>query len=128
MFMCTLLAAGPTIAIVETAKEFFPNWETIGLGHAISQTAFFFTSTALLQGMGNMIWMPLVNKYGRRPVYLVSYSLYLGSATWAAFARKYNGFLLARILLGFASGAAETIAPLSIADVFFLHERGTIMA
>jgi len=30
--------------------------------------------------------------------------------------------------MGFGSGAAETMAPLSIADVFFLHERGTIMA
>jgi hypothetical protein len=31
-------------------------------------------------------------------------------------------------LMGFGSGAAETMAPLSIADVFFLHERGLIVA
>lgn len=30
--------------------------------------------------------------------------------------------------MGIGSGAAETIAPITIADVFFLHERGAIMA
>jgi MFS family permease len=129
MFMCTLLAAGPTIAIVETAKEFFPNWENEGgVSVAVGKTAYFFTTTALLQGTGNLFWMPLVNKYGRRPVYVVSYALYLAFATWAAFSHWYSCFLIARVLMGFASGAAETMAPLSIADVFFSHERGTIMA
>lgn len=30
--------------------------------------------------------------------------------------------------MGFGAGAAETIAPITIADIFFLHERGTVMA
>ena len=128
MFMCNLLAAGPTIAIVETAMDFFPNWKQMGLVSAISKTAYFFTSTALMQGTGNLIWMPLVNKYGRRPVYLISYTIYLACAIWAACTHSYGSFLAARILMGFGSGAAETMAPLSIADVFFLHERGLIMA
>lgn len=72
--------------------------------------------------------MPLVNKYGRRPIYLLSYTLYLACAIWASCTYTYGSFLASRILMGFAAGAAETMAPLSIADVFFLHERGTIMA
>lgn len=128
MFMCNLLAAGPTIAMVETAQDFFPNWMQMGLVAAISKTAYFFTSTALLQGTGNLIWMPLVNKYGRRPVYVISYSIYLVCAIWAACTYSYGSFLAARILMGFGSGAAETMAPVLIADIFFLHERGFIMA
>lgn len=128
MFMCNFLAAGPTIAIVQTAQEFFPNYKPTQLVAAISKTAYFFTTTALLQGTGNLIWMPLVNKYGRRPIYLASYTLYLACAIWAACTYTYGSFLAARILMGFAAGAAETMAPLSIADVFFLHERGTVMA
>ncbi|KAF8857618.1 MFS general substrate transporter [Acephala macrosclerotiorum] len=128
MFMCNFLAAGPTIAMVQTAQEFFPNWKQITLVSAISKTAYFFTTTALLQGTGNLIWMPLVNKYGRRPIYLTSYTLYLICAIWASRTYTYGSFLAARILIGFAAGAAETMAPLSIADVFFLHERGTVMA
>lgn len=116
MFMCNFLAAGPTVAIVETAMDFFPNAGKEGLGGAISQTAYFFTSTALLQGVGNFFWMPLVNKYGRRPVYLASYTIYFGVALWLSFTTTYDSFLAARIIMGFASGAAETMAPLSIAD------------
>lgn len=131
MFMCNFLAAGPTIAIVQTAEDFVPSAKQGGqaaLVAAISKVAYFFTSTALLQGTGNLIWMPLVNKYGRRPVYLISYLVYFVCAIWAAFTHSYGSFLASRIVMGFGAGAAETMAPLSIADVFFLHERGKIMA
>jgi len=128
MMICNFLAAGPTIAIVETAMDFFPNSSGSAIGPAINKTAFFFTTTALLQGTGNLIWMPLVNKYGRRPIYLISYTVYIACAIWAALTKGYGSFLAARILMGFGSGAAETMAPLSIADIFFLHERGTVMA
>jgi len=30
--------------------------------------------------------------------------------------------------MGFGAGAAETIAPITVADIFFLHERGAVMA
>jgi len=113
MFMCNLLAAGPTIAIVQTAQDFFPNWKQMGLVPAISKTAYFFTTTALLQGTGNLIWMPLVNKYGRRPIYMISYVIYFACAIWATFTHSYGSFLAARILMGFGAGAAETMAPLS---------------
>ncbi|RDL31070.1 Uncharacterized protein BP5553_09859 [Venustampulla echinocandica] len=115
MFMCNFLAAGPTIAIVETAMDFFPAAGPAGMVGAISKTSYFFTCTALLQGVGNFFWMPLVNKYGRRPVYLASYALYFAVALWLSFTNSYASFLTARILMGFAS-------------VFFLHERGAVMA
>lgn len=130
MMICNFLAAGPTIAIVETAMEFFPSSKLNpnGLGPAINKTAYFFTTTALMQGTGNLIWMPLVNKYGRRPIYIISYTIYLACAIWASVTTGYGSFLASRILMGFGSGAAETMAPLSIADIFFLHERGLVMA
>jgi MFS family permease len=55
-------------------------------------------------------------------------TLYLAAAIWAIFEHSYGRFLAARILMGFASGAAETIAPVTISDLFFLHERGALMA
>ncbi|KAI5927746.1 major facilitator superfamily domain-containing protein [Camillea tinctor] len=125
MLVCNFLAAGPSIAILQTSLDFFPTGD---LNTAISKVAFFFTTTSLLQGVGNFIWMPLVNKYGRRPVYITSYILYLACAIWLIFEKSYGGFLAGRIILGFGAGAAETMAPISIADVFFLHERGTIMS
>ncbi|OLN88494.1 putative MFS-type transporter C1271.10c-like protein 5 [Colletotrichum chlorophyti] len=130
MMMCNFLAAGPSIALVETAVEFFPAAavEDGVLNIAVAKTAYFFTTTALLQGVGNFFWVPMANKFGRRPVYVASYTVYLACTIWLIFEHSFAGFLAGRIVLGFGAGAAETIAPISIADVFFLHERGTIMA
>ncbi|KAL2209249.1 MFS general substrate transporter [Sarocladium strictum] len=127
MFMCNLVSAGPSVAIIETATTFFPDRDKTSLSHAIATVAYGFSGASLLQGTSNIIWMPLVNKYGRRPVYILSFSVYFAATTWAAFTKSYNSYLAARLLIGFGSGAAETLAPSSIADVFFLHERGAIM-
>ncbi len=69
------------------------------------------------------------------------------TAIWLIFEHSYGGFLAGRILMGFGAGAAETIgksthvlhvcptpltnpppAPITIADIFFLHERGAVMS
>lgn len=123
--MCNYLAAGPTLAIVETAQDFFPDWQETGLDDPIAKTAYFFNCTALFQGLGNLVWMPLINKYGRRPAYVCAFTLYVVTAIWCAVAKQYANFLVARIMLGFAAGAGECLAPVTIADMFFLHERGT---
>ena len=95
---------------------------------AIPKVSYFFTTTALLQGTGNLVWIPMANKWGRRPVYIFSYLIYFVTSVWLIFDKSYAGFLVARILMGFGAGAAESIAPISIADLFFLHERGTVMS
>ena len=127
IFFCNFLAAGPTVAIVEITVDFFGPPGPDFAKH-IAKISYFFTTTALLQGMGNLIWMPLIVKYGRRPAYVASFSLYVATAAWAGGATSYGSELTARILMGFASGAAECLAPLTISDLFFLHERGTVMA
>ncbi|CAK7233776.1 hypothetical protein SBRCBS47491_008726 [Sporothrix bragantina] len=128
MVLCNFLAAGPTLAILQTAMDFFPNWQETGMSGAIAKTAYFFNCTALFQGLGNLFWMPLINKYGRRAVYVVAFSIYVITAVWCSVATQYANFLVARIVMGIAAGAGECLGPLTIADVFFLHERGGVTA
>ncbi|KAL0259835.1 hypothetical protein SLS55_005575 [Diplodia seriata] len=127
IFFSNFLAAGPTVSMVEVTTDFFgppgPTFEA-----NIAKASYFFTSTALLQGMSNLIWMPLIVKYGRRPIYVTSFILYTACAAWAGGATTYGSELAARIIMGAAAGASETLAPLTISDIFFLHERGSIMA
>lgn len=53
----------------------------------------------------------------------------LASSWYGAHVSSSRAALLTHITTqGFGAGAAETIAPLTIADVFFLHERGAVMA
>lgn len=125
--MTTFLAAGPTVALVEIALD-FAGGDQSKLGEVIPQVAYFFTVSALTQGTGNLIWQPLINKYGRRPMYIISFSGYLGTAVWSGVTTNYASELVARILLGFFSGAGECLGPGTISDLFFLHERGSMMA
>ncbi|RMD45116.1 hypothetical protein DV735_g69, partial [Chaetothyriales sp. CBS 134920] len=129
MFFCNFLAAGPTVAILETTIDFtgvLPTSPTFP--GAISRVAYFFTTTALLQGTGNLLWMPFIVKYGRRPAYVISFICYTVTAIWAGVAKTYGNELAARIFMGFFAGAGECLAPLTISDIFFLHERGLYMA
>ena len=110
------------------SPRFFPDWKVTGMSSAIAKTAYFFNCTALFQGLGNLVWMPLINKYGRRPVYMTAFTIYTITAIWCAVAKQYANFLVARIVMGIAAGAGECLAPVTIADIFFLHERGTMTA
>ncbi len=125
--MVTLLGAGPAIGIPEMTITFFgpPGRD---FSKHIAQVAYFITSTPLTQGLGQLLWMPCIIKYGRRPVIVVSFSLFMLTAIWCGVATSYASELAARILMGFAAGASECATPLIVADIFFLHERGTMMA
>ncbi|KAM0250557.1 hypothetical protein ACHAQJ_008567 [Trichoderma viride] len=130
MAVSNFLAAGPAIAVPATALDFYPDSLANGtlFTSAIPKVAYFLTTTSLLQGMGNIIWVPFANKYGRRPVYVLSYIIYFATAVWLIFEKSYARFLAGRILMGFGAGAAETLAPITISDIFFLHQRGRVMS
>ncbi|KAK5059919.1 hypothetical protein LTR84_009802 [Exophiala bonariae] len=129
MFFCNFLAAGPTVAIVDITIDFTGVAPPMpGFPAAIAKISYLFTTTALLQGTGNLIWMPLIIKYGRRPVYIISFAAYTATAIWAGVSKSYASELASRILMGFFAGAGECVAPLTISDIFFLHERGLFMA
>jgi MFS family permease len=125
--VCTFLAAGPTVAIVQIARD-FGGGPTANLAVLVPKVSFFFTTPALMAGTGNLLWQPLIKKYGRRPIYIISSIGQLITAVWSGLSTSYASELVARILLGFFSGTLECLIPAIVTDVFFLHERGTVMA
>jgi MFS family permease len=69
-------------------------------------------------------------KFGRRPVYLLSNFLMGIACIWLAIAteKTFLVFVLARAFLGFFEAPIEAIVPSTIADIFYLHERGEKIA
>ena len=129
VFFSNFLAAGPTVAIVSYVMDFTGvTPDDPSFSKAIATIAFFFTTPSLLQGVSNLVWMPLIVKYGRRPVYVIAYICYTITAIWGGVAKTYSSELASRMLLGFFGGAGECLAPVSISDLFFLHERGFYMS
>ncbi|ORY08452.1 MFS transporter-like protein [Clohesyomyces aquaticus] len=79
----------------------------------------------LVLGFSNFIWVPLSTSFGRRPVYLLSQLINIGSNIWRAKAGSYGSFMGACVINGIGAGPAESIQPAVIADIFFLHDRGS---
>ncbi|KAI1450434.1 MFS transporter [Annulohypoxylon stygium] len=86
------------------------------------------TFNFLLLGIGNMVWVPLSVKLGKRPVLILSMALLFALLVWTAQVKTFEELLVARCLSGFASAAGESILPGVISDIFFLHERGAMMS
>jgi MFS family permease len=81
----------------------------------------------LVLGFTNFIWIPLSRGFGRRPVAIITTLLTTASCIWRAKATTYNSFLGSAILCGIGSSTGETLGPVIIADITFLHERGRWM-
>lgn len=87
-------------------------------------------ATLINQGVWNCVWMPFAVKYGRRPVYLFSALLMGIACIWLAVAstETYTIFIVGRAFLGAFEAPIESIVPSTIADMFFLHNRGEFVA
>ncbi|KAH7108811.1 major facilitator superfamily domain-containing protein [Dactylonectria macrodidyma] len=81
--------------------------------------------TILALGFSNFIWAPISSSFGRRPVYFVSQLVCVASHIIRARATTYRTFMGSCILNGIGAGPAEILQPAVIADIFFLHDRGT---
>lgn len=122
------VAAAPAVAIEEIAVDFFsePKNPSQLLGN-ITKVAYSQTVSSLMIGVGNLIWVPLAIKYGRRPVYVATWLLMTASNIWGGCAKFFGSELAARIVYGFAGAAPEIVATLVLTDLFFLHQRGAVM-
>ncbi|PWN51797.1 MFS general substrate transporter [Violaceomyces palustris] len=119
VLLSTFISGGPAVALLQMAEEY----ET-----TIQQTAYLFTVPALLLGIGLLFWAPLIAKFGPRFVYVISSILVFVTGIWQAEAKTYASAMAARVCTALANGAAEGLAPVTIADIWFLHERGLPMA
>ncbi|KAL4883946.1 major facilitator superfamily domain-containing protein [Aspergillus karnatakaensis] len=81
-------------------------------------------STIASIAVGSLIFNCLAVKYGKRPVYLITTLGMMVSCFWAAAAKSFASLVAARVVCGLCMGPFEALVPASIADVWFVHERG----
>lgn len=77
-------------------------------------------------GLGCPFLIPFANKFGKRPVYLCGIAAVVGTAIWQA--RMYHPYdmYIATFIDGLAASLTETIIQMTVADLFFVHQRGTM--
>ncbi|KAJ5061977.1 major facilitator superfamily domain-containing protein [Bipolaris maydis] len=95
-------------------------------GYDAQHIAYLLTIPNLAIGLGNYIILPVSMAYGRRPVFLASTIILFVATIGAAVQSDYSSHLATRTLQGLATGASESLLPLMLTEVTFLHERGRI--
>ncbi|OQD83145.1 hypothetical protein PENANT_c018G10539 [Penicillium antarcticum] len=98
----------------------------VPLGHSSAQVVWLATFPSLFVGIGNYLILPLGLVYGRWPATIISIVVLLGSTIGCALSQTFEQHLRLRILQGLATGATESLLPLILSEVTFVHQRGTI--
>lgn len=79
-------------------------------------------------GLGSVILIPFALKLGRRPLYLLSTVVQFGVSIWSAKMQTVGDLMGVNIVQCFFGSLAEVIVQMTIADLFFVHQRGRMNA
>ncbi|KAI9042719.1 synaptic vesicle transporter [Aspergillus affinis] len=106
-----------------------PAYEDISLDLGVSlQRASYLTSLQIaILGGAPLFWKPLSNRYGRRPIFLLSTILSLVCNVGCAKSPTYASMAACRALTAFFISPAAAIGSAVVAECFFKKERGRYM-
>ena len=110
---CSIDAATPTWA---------PMNEQLGFSYAILNDSYAVGNATL--AIGAFLLIPFALKYGRRPVYIISTAVQLAISIWSAKLETVADLMLVNAFSCGVGALAEVIVQMTVADVFFVHERG----
>lgn len=96
-------------------------------GVSVTKASYLFSINLLFLGLGNLFWIPLSLKIGKRPVLVICVTIFFASSIWSAVAKDWGSLLGARIIQGFGASVVEGLGPTVVGDLFFVHERGLWM-
>ena len=120
-FIANIAASAIAPALPILAFQFYPPQSFSTLSHLVAVNV-------LMLGISNIVWVPLANIFGRRPIMLIAQLILIFASVWGGLANTFGSLLGARVLQGFGGGPCDTISPEIIGEVFFLHQRGRAVA
>lgn len=98
------------------------------LGASMPQAQLTLTALLLAFGLSQLLWGPLSDRYGRRPVLLVGMGAYVMASTACAFAPSMDWLIAGRILQGIAMGAAVMAARAVVRDLYGPVDGARVMS
>lgn len=80
--------------------------------------AFWIGFTTFFTAAGANIW-------GKRPFFIISTLVLLGTNIWGYFTTSFTSLAVMRVIQGMASAPLETLVTSTVSDMYFVHQRGT---
>ena len=119
-FGLTLLLAMLTALGPLSMDMYLPSLPDIAhvLGAPVARTQLTISSYLIGFAVGQMIYGPLSDRYGRRPVLLAAVALYLASTLACAAAQSVDLLIAARLLQGLSGSGAIVLARAIVRDVY----------
>jgi MFS family permease len=78
-------------------------------------------------GYMTLLLAPTVTLYGRRINYLICIAMGLGGAAWFARVMSSGDSIGSQFFVGASESCAEAAVQTSLSDIFFQHQRGTVL-
>ncbi|KAL2838965.1 major facilitator superfamily domain-containing protein [Aspergillus pseudoustus] len=82
----------------------------------------------LLLGFVNIIWVSTAMKLGRKIVYISAMLIVMATSLWNAYIYGTVQWYFNNLIGGIGQGAYQAIIQLTVFDIFFAHQRGTMLA
>ncbi len=113
-----------------TTDLYLPALPALGedLGAPMAQVQFTLSGLLLAFGCSQLVWGPLSDRFGRRPILLISLSAYVLAALACTLAPSIGWLIVWRVLQGAAMGAAVMCARAIIRDLYPPAEGARVMS
>ena len=98
------------------------------LGASMAEMQLTLTALLLAFGLSQLVWGPLSDRYGRRPILLWGMCAFVLASLGCALAPSIQWLIAARTLQGIAMGAAVMAARAIVRDLFAPHEGTRVMS
>jgi DHA1 family bicyclomycin/chloramphenicol resistance-like MFS transporter len=101
---------------------------TEGFGASMAQAQLTLTALLLAFGLSQLIWGPLSDRFGRRPILLVGLSAYVLASIASTLAPTMQALIVWRTLQGAAMGAAVMCARAIVRDLYAPLDGARVMS
>lgn len=99
--------------------------DELGISYGVQNTA----AGVLFIGIGywTLLASPMTTLYGRRIQYLICLIWSLIGSIWFARIKTKQDAIWCQLFVGASEGCAEALVQLSLSDLFYQHQRGTVL-
>ena len=101
---------------------------TEGFGASMGQAQLTLTALLLAFGLSQLVWGPMSDRFGRRPILLWGMAAFTLASVACAFAPSMAWLIAGRTLQGIAMGAGVMAARAVVRDLFAPTQGATVMS